>query len=120
MRKVVESSLDRLAYAVDVLANAYSLTPMGEYKLTFDWSYSLIESTQESFNQLLSSVSVDAVEAAELRMFTYPNETLEEARKRVAEIRRYKADMADLLLKEAAANNSRRAPLTLEDEDDEE
>lgn len=120
MRKVVESSLDRLAYAIDVLANAYSLTPMGEYKLTFDWSYSLIESTQESFNQLLSSVSVDAVEAAELRMFTYPNETLEEARKRVAEIRRYKADMADLLLKEAAANNSRRAPLTLEDEDDEE
>ena len=114
------SSLDRLAYAIDVLANAYSLTPMGEYKLTFDWSYSLIESTQESFNQLLSSVSVDAVEAAELRMFTYPNETLEEARKRVAEIRRYKADMADLLLKEAAANNSRRAPLTLEDEDDEE
>ena len=118
MRKVVEFALNRLVYAVNVLCNVYSLAPMGEYTMAFDWSYSLIESTQESFNQLLASVSVDAVEAAELRMFTYPNETLEEARERVDEIRRHKADMSALLLKEAAAIEARQ-PVTLEDDDEE-
>ena len=119
MRKIIEFSLNRLVYAIDVLCNVYNLAPMGDYTMAFDWSYSLIESTQESFNQLLASVSVDAVEAAELRMFTYPNETLEEARARVDEIRRHKADMSALLLQEAATIEARR-PLTLEDEVDDE
>ena len=118
MRTVIESALDRLAYAVDVLANAYNLTPMGEYELSFDWAYDLIESSQESFNQMLSSVTVDAVEAAELRQFCFPDESLEEARERVSEIKRQKKDLSAMLLKEAAANDA-RDPLTLEDDDEE-
>lgn len=117
MRKVVERALERLAYAVNVLANAYHLTPMGDYDLSFDWSYALIESTQESFDQLLSSVTVDAAEPAEVRMFNHPEESLDEARERVAEIKRNKKDLSDLLLKEAAAAGSRK-PLTLEDEEE--
>ena len=121
MRTVIESALDRLAYAVDVLANAYNLSPMGEYELSFDWSYDLVESTKESFNQMLSSVASDAVEAEEFRQFIFPDETLDEARERVAEIKRNKKDLSDLLLKEAAAADARKNPVILEDElDDEE
>ena len=111
MRKVIAPALERLAYAIDVLANAYSLTPMGEYQLSFDWSYALIESSQESFNQLLSSVTVDAVEAAELRQFSFPDETIEEARQRVAEIKQAKAeeaDSADLLIQRQLALEAQR------------
>ena len=111
MRQVVEATMDRLAYAVDVLANAYNLSPMGEYELTFDWSYDLVESSQESFNQLLSSVTVDAVEPAELRQFCFPDESLEEARARVAEIKQAKAeeaDSADLLIQRQLALEAQR------------
>lgn len=111
MRRVIEKGMDRLAYAIDVLANAYSLAPMGDYSLSFDWSYALIESSQESFNQLLSSVSMDAVEPAELRQFSFPDETLDEARARVAEIKAAKAEAmasADLLLQEQLALEAQR------------
>ena len=117
MRKVIEKALDRLAYAMDVLANAYDLSPMGDYELTFDWSYDLIESSTESFNQLLSSVEVDAAEPAELRLFSYPDETLEEARARVAENRRNKADLSDEILRRAKQIDSRN--ISPEDDDEE-
>lgn len=111
MRKVIAPAMERLAYAIDVLANAYNLTPMGEYELSFDWSYALIESSQESFNQLLSSVTVDAVEPAELRQFSFPNESIEEARQRVAEIKQAKAEeaeSADLMLQRQLALEAQR------------
>lgn len=111
MRKVIAPAMERLAYAIDVLANAYNLTPMGEYELAFDWSYALIESSQESFNQLLSSVTVDAVEPAELRQFSFPNESIEEARQRVAEIKQAKAEeaeSADLMLQRQLALEAQR------------
>ena len=118
MRKTVANAMERLAYAMNVLANAYGLSPLGDYQLTFDWSYDMIESSQESFQQMLSSVTVDAVEAAELRRFSFPEESLDEARERVAEIKRQKADLSDEIMKAALAAESRR-PLTLEDEVDE-
>lgn len=111
MRQVIEQAMDRLAYAVDVLANAYNLAPMGDYELSFDWSYDMIESSQESFNQLLSSVTVDAVEPAELRQFCFPDESIEEARDRVTEIRQMKAEerqSAELLLEQQLALESQR------------
>ena len=119
MRKVVEAGLDRLIYACSVLANVYGLAPMGDIRLAFDWSYSLIESTQESYNQLLSSVNAGAVEPAELRMFTFPNETLDEARARCEEIRRMNSELADELMREALAREASRQPVTVADELDE-
>ena len=120
MRTAIEDALRQLAYAMDVLANAYGLSPIGDYDLAFDWSYSMIESSQESFNQLLSSVTVDAVEAAELRNFVIPGETLEEARARVLEIKKQNADLSAELLKQAAAKDSRLNNFDEDDEDDEE
>ena len=118
MRKVIEQSLDRLAYAMDVLANVYSLTPMGAWELSFDWSYDLIESSMESYNQLLSSVKEGAEETAELRKFSHPEETLEEARARVAEIRQEQSDLGDRLLREALRREYQRKPVTVTDDEE--
>lgn len=115
MRTAIEQGMDRLVYAMDVLSNLYSLSPMGEYELAFDWSYSMIESSSESFRQLTSAAALDAVEAAEVRQYVIPGETLDEARERCDEIRRNKADLSDEILKRAMTVEASGG--TLEDND---
>ena len=108
MRTGIEQGLDRLAYAMDVLNNFYGLSPMGDYELSFDWSYSMIESSQESFNQLVTAAQVDAVDPAEIRQYIMPDETLEEAQARCNEIKAAKAASADLLLEQTLAEEAQR------------
>lgn len=111
MRSAIEHGLDRLVYAMDVLNNYYGLSPMGDYEVAFDWSYSMIESSQESFNQLVTAMDAGAVEAAELRNYVIPGETLDEARERVAEIKAEQAAAADsaaILLQERLAAEATR------------
>lgn len=103
MRQSIEHGIDRLAYAMDILNNFYGLSPMGDYEVSFDWSYSMIESSQETFNQLISSQQVGAIETAELRNYVIPGETLEEAREKCAEIRAKKAESSEILLRQALA-----------------
>ena len=55
MRKNISAAVDDLAYAVDVLAERFGLTPSGargSYEIAFDWDYSMIESTEQSYAQL--------------------------------------------------------------------
>lgn len=108
MRTGIEQGLDRLAYAMDVLNNFYGLSPMGDYEMSFDWSYSMIESSQESFNQLVTAAQVDAVDPAEIRQYIMPDETLEEAQARCNEIKAAKAASADLLLEQTLAEEAQR------------
>jgi len=103
MRSIIEAALDRLAYAMDVLANMYSLAPAGDFELSFDWSYSMIESSQESFQQLVTAAQSGAVEPAEIRQYIFPDETMEEAQARCAEIKTAKASAASLLLEQSLA-----------------
>lgn len=111
MRQALVHGIEQLAYAIDVLINAYSLGPIGEYEVNFDWSYSMIESSEETFNQLLAGQQIGAAEVAEVRMFLYPNEDIEAARERVAEIQQAKAEAqqaSDLLLQEQLARESQQ------------
>lgn len=101
MRTGIERGIERLAYAMNVLCNMYSLSPMGDYEVSFDWSYAMIESSQESFNQLVTAAQIGAVEAAEVRQYVMPDETLEEAQERCAEIAANKKDSSRLLMEEA-------------------
>ncbi len=101
MRTAIEHGLERLTYAMDVLNNAFGLSPMGDYQLSFDWSYSMIESSQESFSQLVTAVQAGAVEPAEIRQFIFPDETLEEAQERCGEIAQAKKDSSRLLMEAA-------------------
>ena len=83
-----EQGLDDMAYAVDVLAEHFGLTPAGargEYAVGVDWDMSLFESAQETFQQLSELQSRGMMSKAELRQWVRGG-TLEEAQAAVDEI----------------------------------
>ena len=82
MRKNIEKGIEDFLYSANVLANAYNLTPQGEYKVEYDWSYYFIESTMDTWNQLLIGFNNGVVSKEELRAFIYPSET-DEVREKV-------------------------------------
>lgn len=97
MRSNVEKGLEDFFYACNVLANAYNLSPMGDYELSFDWSYSLIEDSQESFNQIRMGVQDGVIKKVEERQFLRPDETLEESQKAIDEIQATNPTVDDML-----------------------
>ena len=96
-REQFEKGLNDFMYACDVIANYYNLGPMGEYEINYDWSYSLLENTQETWAQLLAGKSNNVVKDVELRQFLYPSETLDEAEEAIAEIKTNTPSIKDLL-----------------------
>ena len=97
MRSNVEKGLEDFFYACNVLANAYNLSPMGDYELSFDWSYSLLEDTQTEWNQLTLAESKGIVSKVEVRQWLKPDETLEESQKAIDEIQATNPTVDDLL-----------------------
>ena len=97
MRSNIEKGLEDFFYACNVLANAYNLSAQGEYELGFDWDYSLLEDSQESFNQLIQGQSKGVIKDVELRQFLKPDETLEESQKAIDEIKETQPNIEDLL-----------------------
>lgn len=97
MRSNIEKGLEDFFYACNVLANAYNLSPMGEYNLSFDWSYSLLEDTQQEWSQLTYAQNKGIVSKVELRQWLYPDETLEDSQKAIDEIKEEEPGVDDLL-----------------------
>ncbi len=97
IRTELEEGLEDFLYACNVLANYYKLTPQGDYELKIDWSYSLLEDTQQEFNQFLQGESRGVIKKSELRQFIKPNETLEEAQVVIDEIKEQTPSTQDLL-----------------------
>lgn len=93
IRRCLERGINDLAYCYDVLANYYAITPQGDYSITYDWDYSLLEDSAETFNQLVTGKSLGAVSTEELRQFIYPAETIEQARAAVETIKNEAADV---------------------------
>ena len=87
IRRCLERGINDLAYCYDVLANYYTITPQGDYSITYDWDYSLLEDSAETFSQLVTGKSLGAVSTEELRQFIYPAETFEQARAAVETLR---------------------------------
>ena len=100
MRSNVEKAIDDFFYACNVLANAYNLSPVGEYEVTFDWSYSLLEDTNEEFSHLIIGYNNDVIKKEELRQWLKPDETLEESEKAIKEIEESQPDVEDILSEE--------------------
>lgn len=96
IRKSIENGLRDYIYACDVLANYYNLTPPGEYALTFDWSYAMIESTTETWQQMKDLQSMGGLSKAELRAWQ-TGETLEDAQAAVEEIAAKEPSLSTLL-----------------------
>lgn len=86
-REQFERGMEDFIYACNIYANFYELGPMGEYEISYDWSYDLLENTQETFNQLIQGKNNNVVQDYELRQFLYPSEDIEESKKICEEIR---------------------------------
>lgn len=97
IRREVERGIADYMYACNVLGNYYNLAPMGDYELVFDWSYSLIESSAETWLQLKDAQAMGIKSKAELRQWLSPNETADEAQAAVDEIKRTEPTVGDLL-----------------------
>lgn len=97
MRSNLEKGIDDFFYACNVLANAYNITPLGEYKTSYEWSYSLIEDTQTEWQQLTYAESKGIVDKIELRQWLKPDESREEAEEKIQEIKENNPSVEDLL-----------------------
>lgn len=97
MRNNIERGLTDFFYACNVLANAYNLSPMGEYELGFEWSYSLIEDTQAEWTQMTWANNKGIISDVEVRQWLKPDETLEESQKAIDEIKEQQPSIDDLL-----------------------
>lgn len=97
IREVLESGITDYIYACNVLANYYGLTPMGEYSMGFDWSYAMVESSAETWAQMKDAQAMGLKSRAELRQWLNPNETADEARAAVEEIKKSEPTVNDLL-----------------------
>jgi A118 family predicted phage portal protein len=96
-RTNIEKGLDDFFYACNVLANAYNLSPQGEYEVTFDWSYSLLEDPDTEWSHLIYGENKGIVKKEELRQWIYPDETLEESQKAIEEIAEQNPSVEELL-----------------------
>lgn len=97
IRSGLEEGIEDFLYACEVLFNYYGISPMGNYELAFDWSYSMLEDSSQEFSQLMQGVSKGVIRSAELRQYLKPNETLEEAQAVVDEIKASNPSVKDLL-----------------------
>ena len=87
MRTNIEKGLEDFLYAANVLANAYNLSAQGEYEVSFDWDYSLLEDSATEWNQLTTAEAKGIVSKVEVRQWLKPDETIEDAEKAIAEIK---------------------------------
>ena len=97
MRSNVESGLDDFFYACNVLANAFNLSPQGDYEVSYEWSYSLLEDTQQEWTQLVYAQNKGIISKVELRQWLKPDETIEESEKAIKEIEEAEPNVEDLL-----------------------
>lgn len=97
MRTNIEKAMDDFFYACDVLANAYNLSPQGEYELGFDWSYALLEDSDAEFNHMVIGESKGIISKAELRNWIRPDETIEQSQEKVEEIAKTEPSIEDML-----------------------
>lgn len=92
-----QKAIKHLVYAYDVLANYYSLSPAGDYQIRYDWDYSLIESSQESWQQIKDGQSMGIVRKAEARQYLFPGETMDESQSVIDEIAENEPNLSTLI-----------------------
>lgn len=97
MRSNIEKGIEDFLYSANVLANAYNLTPQGDYEVSFDWDYSLLEDSQETFSQLITAQAKGIISEVEIRQWLKPDETLEDSQKAIEEIKASEPTVEDLM-----------------------
>lgn len=97
MRSNIEKGIEDFLYSANVLANAYNLTPQGEYEVSFDWDYSLLEDSATVWNQLITAQAKGIVSNVEVRQWLKPDETIEDSQKAIDEIKAEEPSVDDLI-----------------------
>lgn len=97
VRSNIEKGLEDFLYSANVLANAYNLSPNGEYETNYDWSYYFIESTMDTWNQLIVGQSKGAVKTEEIRQFIFPTESEEVRKQAIEEIKASEPNVDELI-----------------------
>ena len=97
MCRQIEAAVKDLVYAFNIYANAFNLSPGGEYDITFDWSNDLVESSTEAWQQMKEGQSIGVVKKQELRQWLYPGESPEEARAVIEDIAENEPSLGSLL-----------------------
>jgi len=97
IRDNLEEGLEDFLYGCNVLSNYFKITPQGENQLKTDWSYDLIEDTQESYRQLIDGLDRNIIKQEEVRQFIKPDEDLETAKEKIKEIKQENPTVKDLL-----------------------
>ncbi len=99
IRTVLENVFRQLAYAYDVMAEAFGLTPAGargQYEISFDWDMSSLESTSETFTQLSELESRGLIKGARLVSWV-TGDSVEDAQKEIDEIKATAPKVKDLI-----------------------
>lgn len=99
MRRGLEAALQDLAYAIDVFAERFGLTPAGargSFTVAFDWDLSMIESSTQTYEQIKEGRADKVISKAEHRQWIKGG-TLEEAKKAIAEIEKEEPGIGALL-----------------------
>jgi hypothetical protein len=97
MRSNIEKGLDDFFYACNVLANAFNLSPQGEYEVSYEWSYSLLEDTETEWTQMTWANKNGIISDPEMRQWLKPDETLEDSEKAIEEIKENNPSVDDIL-----------------------
>lgn len=87
IRSNFEKGMSDLMYSCNVLANAYNLSPIGDYNISYDWDYSLLQDSQQEFSQLIQGKNQGVIKDIELRQWLKPNETIEESQAAIDDIK---------------------------------
>ena len=96
IRKNIEHCFNDYIYACDVLLNAYSKTPRGDYEVDFDWSNAWLTDSGEEWNQIRTARADGAISTAEMRAWL-KNEPLEVAEEAVAKIKEEEPNFNQLI-----------------------
>ncbi len=97
MHSNLEKGLNDFFDACNVLANAFNLSVQGEYTLSFEWSYGLVEDPQTEWSQMIWANNNGIVKDVEVRQWLKPDETIEESQKVIDEIKEAEPNVDDLL-----------------------
>lgn len=102
IRANIETAFRQTAYALDVLAEFYGATPagaMGDWQIIWDWDYSMMESSTETFTQLSELESRGLILPERLVSFV-TGMNLEEAKAEVDAAKALQPETVDNLLTE--------------------
>ena len=85
IRTELEEAIAQLVYAFEIIANVNGFAPQGQYEIVFDWDYTLLEDTQERFNQIQSGLASGYIAPWEARAWVM-NESAEAAQQNLPEM----------------------------------